>query len=126
MASRSSTGGPFTVGNCHFYLPAGTVTSGKHYDCGIVRAPTSITEATSAICWGTYTTTSTTSPAAWVSVTPSGCPTLPSEHQAYWVFMDTDDPISFPPDGFYDQAAPLRRRRANVGKRDISLSLSGR
>jgi hypothetical protein len=100
-AVTPATGGPFVVGNCHFFLPTGTVTNAKGWDCGIVLAPTSTTEATNALCHGTYTTTSTTAPNAFVATTGSTCPNLPNS-TAYWVFVNTNDPIVGVGFGFYN------------------------
>lgn len=92
---------PTTVGSCHFFLPTDTITSGAHYDCLIILAPTPTTQASTPLCKATYTTTSTVAPNNWVA-TPalSGCGTIPAS-TAYWVAGITDDP-SGPNYGFSD------------------------
>lgn len=100
-AVTPATGGPFTIGNCHFFLAPGTLTSGKHWDCILTLATSGTTQATSALCHGTYTQSGSTSPNAFVSATPSGCPTLPNS-TAYWIGVNSDDNEPSPPVGFYD------------------------
>jgi len=89
-----------TVGNCHFFLPTGTITLGAHYDCLIITAPTATTEASALTCHATYTTTSTSAPNAFVSLPITGCGTIAAS-TPYWVATNTND-SSGPNFGFWN------------------------
>ena len=64
-------------------------------DIGINTAPTSTTEGATAICHGTYTNTSTTSPGC-VTIPLNGCGTL-APNTPYWLWTITNDPIQGSP-----------------------------
>jgi sugar lactone lactonase YvrE len=83
----------YTVSSCSFYQPTGTVTKGAKMDCGLVRAPTPTTQASSWLCHATYTNPTKNGAGAWITVTLSGCGTLPAS-TAYWVATDSNDPIA--------------------------------
>jgi Chitobiase/beta-hexosaminidase C-terminal domain len=87
-------------GTCSFFLPSGTLTLGTLFDCGLILAPTPTTQATSWLCYGTYTVTSTTAPNAFVTVPMSNCGTIPAG-TATWVSVATNAPGT-PHVGFYD------------------------
>lgn len=93
------SGAGYSVNSCTFFLAAGTQTSGAHWDCGLVAAPTPTSQSTSYLCHATYTTSGTTSPNAFVTIPLTGCGTLPA-NSAYWLAMSTDQ--SSAPEGFYD------------------------
>lgn len=81
---------------CTFYLPSGvTYTAGSKWDCGLILAPTALTQATSWLCVNTYTTTGTSGDYGWHTVSLGTCGILPA-HTAYWVGVNTNEtgPIS--------------------------------
>jgi hypothetical protein len=73
-------------------IAPGTVTQGAKTDIGINAAPTATTEGATALCHGTYTNTSATSPGC-VTVPLAGCGTL-SPNTPYWIWAITNDPAS--------------------------------
>ena len=83
-----------TGGTCSFYLPAGTLTNGSLFDCGLIPAPTPTTQASSWLCWGTYTVSSTTAPGAFVTVPMNSCGGTIADGTAEWVAVATNSPGS--------------------------------
>jgi Chitobiase/beta-hexosaminidase C-terminal domain/Bacterial Ig-like domain (group 2) len=106
-------------GTCSFYLPSGTLTVGALYDCGLIVAPTPTTEASSWLCYWTYTVSSTSAPGGFVSGTMSNCGTL-TAGEALWVTTTTNQSGASPA-GFYDcggtctGAAPTSSTGTGVG-----------
>jgi hypothetical protein len=75
----------YNVATLNFYLPSGyTYTAGSKWDAVLVLAPTPNTQATSALCSATYTTTGTSTDYGWHALNVAGCGTLPMS-TAYWV-----------------------------------------
>jgi hypothetical protein len=97
---------PPTASSVSFFnlnLPTGfTYPAGSLYDVILVLAPTPTTQATSAVCSGTYVGTGTSSDVGWHQFSPngSGCGTLPAS-TAYWIGTVTNQggPIGL---GFWD------------------------
>lgn len=97
--------GGYTASTGSFYLPTGTQTNGALWDILVTLAPTPTTQATAPICKGTYTTSGTASPGAWITVPltviggTSACKIGTST--AYWVGVITNQagPV---PQGFYN------------------------
>jgi sugar lactone lactonase YvrE len=94
-AVTGNDSGGYTVTSCSFYQPTGTVTSGAKIDCGLVPAPTPTTQASSWLCHATYTNPSAAGVGGWITLTLSGCGTLPPGH-GYWISTDNNDPLIFP------------------------------
>lgn len=90
----------YGVNSCSFYLPAGTQTSGAFWDCVLTKATSSTTQQATALCSGRYTTTGTSSPAAWITVNLSGCRTI-APSTGYWLGVTTNQPGPVP-QGFND------------------------
>ncbi len=91
----------YNVMTLNFYLPSGyTYTAGSKWDAVIILAPSPTTQATSALCSATYTTTGTSADFGWHALTVSGCGTL-SKSTPYWVGVVENQagPIG---QGFYD------------------------
>jgi hypothetical protein len=89
-----------------FYIPAGTQQLGGLWDLVVIPATSGTAQATSAICKGTYTNTSTTGPAAFVTVAmgmanaPSiACHLAPST--AYWIALVTNQSPGPIAEGFW-------------------------
>lgn len=80
-----------TGGTCSFYLPSGTLTVGSLYDCGLILAPTPTTEASSWLCWYTYTVTAASQPGGFVSGTMNNCGNI-AAGTAAWVAVTTNQP----------------------------------
>jgi hypothetical protein len=84
-AVTGTTTGGYNVSTLNFYLPSGyTYTAGSKWDVLLVLAPTLTTQASSALCSATYTTTGTSTDAGWHALTATGCGTL-AKSTAYWV-----------------------------------------
>jgi hypothetical protein len=82
----------YDVATLNFYLPSGyTYTAGSKWDVVLVLAPTPATQATSALCSATYTTTGTSADFGWHSLNATGCGTLPMS-TAYWVGVVENEP----------------------------------
>jgi Chitobiase/beta-hexosaminidase C-terminal domain/Bacterial Ig-like domain (group 2) len=90
MVLGSQMGG-YAGGTCSFYLPAGTLTVGSHFDCGLIPAPSNTTEGSAWQCWYTYTVTSSSAPGGFVSGPLSNCGNL-AAGSAWWVAVATDAP----------------------------------
>lgn len=88
MVTGSAAGG-YTVNSCSFYLPTGTQTSGAFWDCVLNQATSSTTQSAAALCSARYTTSGTSTPAGWVTVNMTGCPTL-AANQGYWLGLTTN------------------------------------
>jgi hypothetical protein len=89
-AVTGSSSNGYTVGSCSFYQPTGTVTQGANIDCGLVLAPTPTTQSSSWLCHGTYTNPGSSGAGGWITVSLSGCGTLPAG-TAYWIATDSND-----------------------------------
>ena len=100
-AVTGSNADGYTVGSCSFYQPTGTVTQGAKIDCGVVLAPTPTTQSSSWLCHATYTNPSSHGAGAWITVTLSGCGTLPA-NTAYWIATDSNDTNPAFPYGFWN------------------------
>jgi hypothetical protein len=85
----------YTVNSGTVGIAPGTVTNGAKTDLGINTAPTATTEGSSAICHGTYTNTSSTSPGC-VNIPSTGCGTL-KPNTPYWVWTITNDTLASSP-----------------------------
>ena len=85
--------GGYSGGTCSFYLPAGTLHVGSHFDCGLIAAPSMTTEGSAWQCYYTYTVSSATAPGGFVSGPLSGCGNL-AAGSAWWVAVATDSPGS--------------------------------
>lgn len=81
--------GGYTVNSCVINQFGGSVTSGKMTDCAVISAPTATTEATSALCHGTWTNPSSTATTAG-TISMAGCGTLPAG-TGYWICTNTND-----------------------------------
>ena len=84
-----SQSGGYTTQSCSFFLPSSTLTVGAKFDCGLISATTPTSQASSWLCYGTYTVTSASAPNAWVIVPMSGCGTL-AAGSAWWVALSTN------------------------------------
>ena len=91
--------GGYTVSSCSFYQPVGTVTAGAKMDCGLILAPTPTTKSSSWLCHATYSNPGPSGAGGWITLSLSGCGTLPAG-TAYWVATDSNDPIPGFPYGF--------------------------
>lgn len=89
----------YIVQGCSFFLPTGTYTIGKHWDCGVTLATSPTTQATTALCWSTFTNPTSGSD-SFVTVIPT-CPII-GPNQGYWVWTVTDDPASPSSFGFWN------------------------
>lgn len=98
-AVTGTAAGGYTVTGCVVNQGTAPVTSGAHTDCILNLATSTTTQATTSLCHGTYTNTSSTPVAA--NITLSGCPTLPAS-TAYWVASITDDQAQPSGLGFWD------------------------
>ncbi len=105
--------GGYTVTSCSFYQPTGTVTAGKKIDCGIILAPSPTTQASSWLCHATYTNPGASGVGAWITLSLSGCGTLPAG-TAYWIATDNNDPLSFPY-GFWNCGGTCNGSAPTVG-----------
>lgn len=83
-----SNSGGYSVQSASVYVGTGG-TNGDKIDVGIIAAPSSTTQASSWLCHGTYTETST-SPNAYVTVPLTGCGTL-TPNTFVWVVYNTND-----------------------------------
>jgi hypothetical protein len=91
-AVTGTTAHSYNVTNLNFYLPSGyTYTKGSKWDVLLVLAPSATTQATSALCSATYTTTGTSSDYGWHSLSVTGCGTL-SASTAFWVGVTENEP----------------------------------
>ena len=82
----------YNVTNLNFYLPSGyTYTAGSKWDVVLVLAPTPSTQATSALCSATYTTSGTSADTGWHLLNVTGCGVLPRS-TAYWVGVVENEP----------------------------------
>lgn len=81
--------GGYTVNSCVINQFGGNVASGANTDCAVITAPTPTTEATSALCHGTWTNPSGTGTTAG-SIAMSGCGTLAAS-SAVWICTNTND-----------------------------------
>ena len=104
----------YTVTSCSFYQPTGTVTSGAKIDCGVVLAPTPTTQSSSWLCHGTYTNPSSHGAGAWITVSLSGCGTLPAG-TAYWIATDSNDTQPAFPYGFWNCGSSCNGSAPSVG-----------
>ena len=103
-AVTGNDSGGYTVTSCSFYQPGGTVTAGAKMDCGLILAPTPTTKSSSWLCHATYTNPGPSGAGGWITLSLSGCGTLPPG-TAYWVATDSNDPIP----GFPLRLLELRR-----------------
>lgn len=101
-----SNSGGYNSTQGSFFLPAGTQISGANWDLLVTPAPTGTTQASAPICKGTYTSSGTTSPNAWISVTlgtvtspTTACHLAPST--GYWIGLVTNSGTNVP-QGFYN------------------------
>ncbi len=104
----------YTVSSCSFYQPTGTVTSGAKTDCGVILAPTASTQATSWLCHATHTNSSSSGAGAWITMTLSGCGTLPAS-TAYWIATDSNDTHGGFPYGFWNCGSSCNGSAPTVG-----------
>jgi sugar lactone lactonase YvrE len=116
-ATYAVTGNSFngyTVNSCSFFQPTGTVTQGANIDCGLILAPTSTTKSSSWLCHATYTNPSNSGAGAWITVTLSGCGTLPAG-TAYWIATDSNDTHPGFPYGFWNCGSSCNGSAPTVG-----------
>ena len=73
-------------------IAPGSVTSGAKTDIGINTALTPTTEGTTALCHGTYTNPTNSSPGC-VTVPMTGCGVL-APNKAYWIWTITNDSLA--------------------------------
>jgi sugar lactone lactonase YvrE len=104
----------YTVSSCGFYQPTGTVTQGAKIDCGLILAPTPTTKSSSWLCHATYTNPSSHGAGAWITVTLSGCGTLPAG-TAYWIATDSNDTHPAFPYGFWNCGSSCNGSAPTVG-----------
>jgi sugar lactone lactonase YvrE len=100
-AVTGNDSGGYQVGSCSFYQPTGTVTAGANIDCGLIRAPSPTTQASSWLCHATYSNPTSSGVGGWITVALSGCGTLPPS-TAYWIATDNNDPHAGFPYGFWN------------------------
>ncbi len=100
-AVTGNDSGGYQVGSCSFYQPTGTVTAGANIDCGLIRAPSPTTQASSWLCHATYTNPTSNGVGGWITVALSGCGTL-TPSTAYWIATDNNDPHVGFPYGFWN------------------------
>jgi hypothetical protein len=77
----------YSVNSCSTYVGAIGQTAYK-IDCVVIAAAGTTTTASSVLCHGTYT--ETTSPNAFVSIPLTGCGTLAAS-TGYWIGINTND-----------------------------------
>jgi hypothetical protein len=104
----------YTVSSCSFFQPTGTVSSGAKIDCGVILAPTPMTQASSWLCHGTYTNPSSHGAGVWITVFLSGCGTLPAG-TAYWIATDSNDTHAAFPYGFWNCGSSCNGGAPTVG-----------
>jgi len=104
----------YTVSSCSFYQPTGTVTSGAKIDCGLILAPTATTKSSSWLCHATYTNPGSSGAGAWITVSLSGCGTLPAG-TAYWIATDSNDTHTGFPYGFWNCGSSCNGSAPTVG-----------
>jgi sugar lactone lactonase YvrE len=104
----------YTVSSCSFFQPTGTVTSGAKIDCGLILAPTPTTKSSSWLCHATYTNPSNSGTGAWITVSLSGCGTLPAG-TAYWIATDNNDTHPAFPYGFWNCGSSCNGSAPTVG-----------
>jgi hypothetical protein len=113
-AVTGSNADGYTVSSCGFYQPTGTVTQGAKIDCGLILAPTPGTKSSSWLCHATYTNPSSHGAGAWITVTLSGCGTLPAS-TAYWIATDSNDTHPAFPYGFWNCGSSCNGSAPAVG-----------
>jgi hypothetical protein len=116
-ATYAATGNSFngyTVSSCSFFQPTGTVTQGAKIDCGLILAPTPTTKSSSWLCHATFTNPSNSGAGAWITVSLSGCGTLPAG-TAYWVATDSNDTHPAFPYGFWNCGGSCNGSAPTVG-----------
>ena len=116
-ATYAVTGNSFngyTVSSCSFFQPTGTVTQGAKIDCGLILAPTPTTKSSSWLCHATYTNPGSSGAGAWITVSLSGCGTLPAG-TGYWIATDSNDTHANFPYGFWNCASSCNGSAPSVG-----------
>ncbi len=125
-ATYAVTGSAFngyTVSSCSFFQPTGTVTQGANIDCGLILAPTPTTKSSSWLCHATYTNPSNSGAGAWITVSISGCGTLPAG-TAYWIATDSNDTHPSFPYGFWNCGSSCNGSAPTVGTGTYSYRYS--
>lgn len=113
-AVTGSNADGYTVSSCSFFQPAGTVTHNAKVDCGLILAPTPTTKSSSWLCHAAYTNPSSSGAGAWITVSLSGCGTLPAG-TAYWIATDSNDTHTNFPYGFWNCGSACNGSAPTVG-----------
>jgi Chitobiase/beta-hexosaminidase C-terminal domain len=83
--------GTYTPGACQIYVPAMSWTAGQFIDCILTLATSPTTQASSAFCSNRFTTTGSSWPGGFISISMASCPGLPKD-TAFWLGNQTNIP----------------------------------
>jgi hypothetical protein len=84
-AVTGSAASGYSPQSCYIYLPSQSIASGTEWDCVLIAAPSTTTQAANALCSNRYTFSSATSwTAGFLTIPMNSCAAL-SPDTAYWV-----------------------------------------
>ena len=83
--------GTYTPGACQLYVPSMSWTAGQFIDCILTLATSPTTQASSAFCTGRFTTTGSSWPGGFISISMASCPGLAGD-TAFWLGNQTNIP----------------------------------